>query len=376
MEEKTNKKRKVLKGVLIAVICIVVLVALAAILVFFPLKGEKHVEVWSADQEFDINKIQTVEMEGDELKILVFADTQLWSEPGVNKKCYEEMDKLVEQTKPDMIVTVGDNLSAMEARFGIKKYVNKIESYGIPWAPVYGNHDNEMPCNTLNWQTDQYMKAPHCMMQKGPSNLYGCGNYVINIVKDGSPVYTMFMIDNGRYIDYGEGIGTKEIYMPYEQIAWYKWNVLGIKEANGGEVVPSMTFSHFAQPEFRENIEKKFDLEKDENGNVTKITIPEGMGDGYIMYLPGCAPVKSGFVDTCNELGSTKYFFCGHDHENYGSVTDDNGNVYTYALKTGPSPTPWNNALYTGGTVITVDKNSNVDIDHVIINDRSAEFGN
>ncbi len=169
-----------------------------------------------------------------------------------------------------MITLPGDILSAMASRFSINNFIKHMESYGIPWAPVYGNHDNEIPSNSLNWQADKYMAAEHCLMQKGPSNLYGCGNYVINITEKGEPVYTLFMFDNGRYLEYLDEKTsepyTKEIYMGYEKIVWYEWNVKGI-EKSAGRIIPSMTFSHFAQPEFREAVEK-YGVQ-DENGVYT-----------------------------------------------------------------------------------------------------------
>lgn len=126
-----------------------------------------------------------------------------------------------------------------------------------------------------------------------------------------------------------------------------------------------MTFSHFAQPEFREAVEK-YGV-KDENG---RYVIPEEYGSGYCSYLPGAAPVNSGFVDKCKELGSTKYIFCGHVHENNASITYD-GITYTYGLKTGPSPVPWNYAEETGGTLITITgkgENQTVKIENIVIN--------
>ena len=214
--------------------------------------------------------------------------------------------------------------------------------------------------------------AEHCLMQKGPSNLYGCGNYVINITQKCDPVYTLFMFDNGRNLEYLDEKTsepyTKEIYMGYEQIVWYEWNVKGI-EKSAGRIIPSMTFSHFAQPEFREAVEK-YGVQ-DENGVYT---IPEEYGFGYCQYLPGAAPVKSGFADKCKELVSTKYIFCGHDHENNASIAYD-GITYTYGLKTGPSPVPWNNAKETGGTLITVTgqkENQSVHIEHNVMKESNV----
>lgn len=56
-----TKKAKIMKGIKIAV-CVILVIVLAVVgILFFPLTGEKHIEVWSADQKFDITKIQTVE---------------------------------------------------------------------------------------------------------------------------------------------------------------------------------------------------------------------------------------------------------------------------------------------------------------------------
>lgn len=361
------KKAKVIKGIKIMVCVLLAIVIFVAGILFFPLTGKKHVEVWSAGQPFDIAEIQTVDKERADFKILMFTDTQLWADLGKNKECYEQMDALVEKTQPDLITLPGDVLSAFASRFSINNFIKHMDSYQIPWAPVYGNHDNEIPTNSLNWQADKYMESEYCLMKKGPSNLYGCGNYVINITEDDNPVYTLFMLDNGRYIEYLDEetneAYTKEIYMGYEQIAWYEWNVKGIEKA-AGRIVPSMTFSHFAQPEFREAVEKCG--VQDENG---RYTIPQEYGFGYCQYLPGAAPVKSGFFDKCKELGSTKYMFCGHDHENNASVTYD-GITMTYGLKTGPSPVPWNFAEETGGTLITITgsaDNQAVNIEHIVM---------
>lgn len=72
-------------------ILLVILIAVVGVL-FFPLTGEKHTEIWSADQPFEIENIQTVEKNRENFKILMFTDTQLWANPGKNKECYEQMD--------------------------------------------------------------------------------------------------------------------------------------------------------------------------------------------------------------------------------------------------------------------------------------------
>ena len=298
--------------------------------------------------------------------VLQITDVHILNDEKKDAKAYKTISEMVNTTKPDMIAVTGDVTSEKENFTAFKSFCTFMEKFEIPWAFVYGNHDNEIPTNSLNWQGDKYEASKYCLFRKGPSNLYGCGNYVVNIVENGKPVYSVYMFDNGRYLKYDKDT-TKEIYMGYEQIAWYEWNVLGINKA-AGYTVPSMTFSHFAQPEFKEAIEKCGVKGKDDS-----YTIPKEYGFGYCQYLPGCAPVKSGFVDKCKELGSTKYIFCGHDHENNASVTDD-GITYTYGLKTGPSPVPWNFAKETGGTLITINgsgENQNVNIENYVINENN-----
>lgn len=354
---KLRKRIKITASVFLALAILVIGV------LFFPLTGKKHVEIWSASDVFSLEKIQTLEKTREDFKILLFTDTQLWANLGDNAACYAQMDALVEKTKPDLIVLPGDNLSALASRFSLPNFIQHLEAYEIPWAPVFGNHDAELPMNSKNWQGDQFLKAEHCLFQKGPSNLYGCGNYALNITESNVPVYTLFLFDNGQYMTYEDG-STKEVYMDYAQIEWYTWNVNGIAEA-AGTTVPSMTFSHFAQPEFRDAVEQ-YGVLNEADGSYT---IPEAYGFGKCAYLPGCAPVRSGFFEACKELGSTKYIFCGHDHENNASVTYE-GITMTYGLKTGPSPAPWNFAEETGGTLVTVrgsGTQQDVSIEHIVV---------
>lgn len=272
------------------------------------------------------------------------------------------MDALVEKTQPDLIVLPGDILSAFASRFSIGNFIKHMDEYKIPWAPVFGNHDGEIPTTSKNWQGEQYMKSEYCLFRKGPSNLYGHGNYAVNITENGSPVYTVFMFDNGEYAKFN-GVND-EAGFTKEQIGWYEWAVKGIENSEG-RTVPSMVFSHFAQPEFTEAVEILGI--KNEDGSYT---IPEEYGFGEAAYLPESAPENTGFIEKCKELGSTKYVFCGHDHENAAAVTYD-GITYAYGLKTGPSPAPWNGAEHTGGTLITLNgkaADQTLNIENIIIN--------
>ncbi len=358
-----SRKKLILR--LIAVIAAAVL--LVAAVLFFPLTGWPNDQVWHGGDPFSLQAIQTVEKTGEDFRILLFTDTQLWSNLLDNKRCYGQMDELVQRTAPNLIVLPGDNLSAFASRFSIANFIRHMDAYGVPWAPVFGNHDSEIPTTSRNWQAEQYMKSPGCLMEKGPSNLRGCGNYVVNITENGAPVYSLFFFDNGEYIERADGT-TGESDFSEAQLQWYQWNVNGMTEAVG-RVVPSMVFSHFASPEMRRAVETYG--RKTEDGGYE---IPAEYGFGACAYLPGAAPEASRFADICRELGSTEYFFCGHDHENNASITVD-GITYTYGLKTGPSPAPWNHAEETGGTLVTIRTGGakpRVTIEHIVVEKTEA----
>ena len=71
-------------------------------------------------------------------------------------------------------------------------------------------------------------------------------------------------------------------------------------------------------------------------------------------------------IKSCSEL---EYVFRKERIKSPLIVTD-NGITYTYGLKTGPSPVPWNFAKETGGTVITISgrgSQQNVKIENTVI---------
>lgn len=335
-----TKTKRIIAGVSVSLVIIVILI----LILFCPRTGKLRAEVWAYGDEYDISEVARVEKtKNKDFKILLFTDLQLWAKVSDNKETYRIMDELVEKVKPDLIILPGDNVSGINTDILTLSLINKMESYDIPWAPVFGNHDAEGNAK-LSWQGDKFEDADNCLFSHGPTNLYGDGNYFINVWEEDEVVYTLALMDNGRYYDYGDV--EKEIYIGYEQIAWFEWNINGVNNV-AGKNVPSMVFSHFALPEFAEAINENC-VQADDG----RYYVPENLGFGSCAYIPGAAPVNSGFFDKAQSLGTT-HIFCGHDHENDASITYKDV-VLTYGIKTGPSPTFWNDALQYGGTVITI----------------------
>lgn len=347
----------------IIVAVVVLLIAVIAVMVLFiPLNGKKNEYIWNNTDQFDLSQTAVLDKQsGKEFKIMVVADLQLWFLNNDNKAALQMVKDLAASEKPDLIVTVGDNVSGLTTNYLVMDMINTFEEIGIPWAPIFGNHDDEGKAK-INWQGDKFEEAEHCLFRKGPANLYGVGNYVINIRENGKIIQSLFMFDNGRYLDYPV-IGNKEIYMDPQQIDWYRWNANGLRELQGGsDYIPSMTFTHFAPPQARTAIET-YGIGNSDEG----YTIPTEHGFGYCKYLPGVAPVDTGFFDVAKSMGTHSMIF-GHDHENDASVIYE-GIRMTYAKKTGPSPKPWNDAKEYGATILTIGNDNNaysVDTKHVV----------
>ena len=320
-----------------------------------PYKGTKTNEIWRPDSKFNASKdyAKTIDMgQKDEFVILNLADIQIEDiKPAMHKPTFEMLDKLIKTTKPDLITLTGDQVSGAYVRYTLKKICKFIDGYGIPWAPVLGNHDGQWNV-TRNGNGDIYLSGNYknVVFRKNDPAL-GVGNYIINITKDNKPVHSVFMIDSHDEREYETG--SDYDYIWYSQIAWYEWAVNGIAELNGGEVVPSSCFFHIALPEYVDAY-KGYQDGIYQGGNVNR----EGVccADHH-----NKTPYNSGFYAKIKELGSTNLGRFGHDHVNCSWV-DYNGVTLAYGLKSGYGS--YFDKDLIGGTTVTVKKDGSTSLNY------------
>lgn len=417
------------KQVIIAAVAIVVIIGLAigipCGIILAPKKGAPSNYAYDNAKDFDMATDGYVLKKNDDkdLKVLNIADLQM-SEVytlSQNKKNYELVKKLVEQEKPDLLTFTGDNFWLNNAKGATKRFVKNIDALGVPWAPVFGNHEPETEVDK-NWIMDEFLKAENCIfnygdnktrnkdLAKGPNNIDGVGNYVINVVNsDNKIIHTIFMMDshsnngnqkpedfnkveqgtaveglegwftNGNYTfkpsgkqDKYEAVGTKYDYIKQNQIDWYEWVVKGVTKANGDVVVPSSAYFHIPLPEFNIGYaiyEKKLEEVhngkiKDEKGKyiIDGREVVEGMFG--LNREDICSPYyNSGFFAKMLELDSTKDVIVGHDHVNNSSVVYK-GIRLTYGLKTGDGCYWDSTGNVSGGTIITINNDGGTKTEH------------
>jgi hypothetical protein len=82
------------------------------------------------------------------------------------------------------VVFTGDQLNGQgtswEPKSVLAKFAKSVTELGIPWAAVFGNHDDEDGV----WKGEQVkmMEAlPYSLIERGPKDVHGIGNYVLKV---------------------------------------------------------------------------------------------------------------------------------------------------------------------------------------------------
>ena len=257
-----------------------------------------------------------------------------------------------------------------------------MESLNIPWAPVFGNHDNESMMG-VTWQCEQLEQAENCLFKR--NNLTGNGNYSIGIVQDGQLIETIFMMDSngcthafadgygalneaGQPLTYNAGEKIKtEIGFGADQVEWLEESCKNIDAATGGTVGKLLAFhipiSQFAAGAYESGYQSDQGL-----SNAELYTI----GEDVTAQNGDFGTKGEAFKGIHSEYGLwnilKKYnfegVFCGHSHKNSVSILYD-GIRLTFGLKAGTFDRYLESEL--GGTKITVSKNL-FEVEHVYYN--------
>ena len=335
---------------------------------FIPYKGRKTRDTWNGAMKFDATEdyAGTFDMGNkDEFVILNLADIQIEDlQPSMHKPTFEMLDKLIKKTTPDLITLTGDQVSGAYVRHTLKKICKFIDGYGIPWAPVLGNHDGQWNV-TRNGNGDIFLNSGYknVVFRKNDPAL-GVGNYIINVTKDKQSVHTVFMIDSHSEKEYGDSKTDYDYIWP-NQIEWYEWAVKGIAQTNGGKVVPSSCFFHIPLPEYIDAY-KGYEDGIYNGGNVNREHVCCSDHDSE-------TPYNSGFYSKLQELKSTKLVVVGHDHTNCSWV-DYNGIVLAYGLKSGYG-SYWAKDLI-GGTTVTIKKDGSTTLNYYRYTDGEIKLDN
>ena len=230
-------------------------------------------------------------------KIVQFTD--LHEGPNIDNTI-KLINKILEDEKPNLVVLTGDIVdnkckSAEDVKKAITHIAEPMESRLIPWAVVFGNHDDEHSMMSKKEMMNLYMSFNCNISEVGykPFNRIGNYNILISSSKDDTPLFNIYMIDSGK---------NAPLFLPgYNwincfQIRWYKQKALQLK-LKYKKAIPSIMFFHIPLPEFKK-------------------AWNEGIATGKRLENE-CSPlINSGLFKALVKIRDVKGVFVGHDHLN------------------------------------------------------------
>lgn len=313
-----------------------------------------------------------------DFKILNISDPQLKDKDWIRcNRTYDilinTVNTLVKRTNPDLITVSGD-ISWSDNYLAYEKFADLIDSFGIPWAIIWGNNDNHDGKARVEEFVNIVTSRKHCIYESGDPRL-GNGNYVIGIEENGKIVEGIIMMDSHDRMPYDKGDGNTVnawAKLTCEQVKWYKESVA---ELSGMGCNDTMLITHIPIHAYKKAMEAAHDTNYDYyditvddsyNGIGWNPEYKKSVGVMWDGEGVSCYPEDDGMFDAIKSLGSTKHVLAGHNHMNNFIINYD-GICLAYTLKLGEG-SYWDPHL-NGGTLITVTSGGISDVHHEYVND-------
>ncbi|RLN02908.1 hypothetical protein BBJ28_00008202 [Nothophytophthora sp. Chile5] len=224
---------------------------------------------------------------------------------------YAFVEQLLDLEEPDFIAFTGDNVHVYgptEHQQAIDAVTQAAEARHIPYAMVFGNHDQEGDFQRQKI-VDMLAKKNHSYTESGPENVDGVGNFMINVTAPvaggwgdaGDTVFRMYFLDSGA-----DALTDKYPYV-YSEYDWIKQSQIDYyqqlsengrpeKHRSVATVLPAVMFFHIPLVEFA------YTSGGEGHGERNEYVRDQGM--------------NLRLLSTLSEMNEVKAAFVGHDHLN------------------------------------------------------------
>ncbi|THG93934.1 hypothetical protein EW026_g7427 [Hermanssonia centrifuga] len=138
----------------------------------------------------------------------------------------------LDKEKPDLVVFSGDQLNGQgtswDAKSVLAKFARAVTDRQIPWAAIFGNHDDE-DGDTRAEQIKYMQGLPYSLVQAGPKDIHGVGNYLHKVYSadpSKTHILTLYFLDSGAYGDgkwdfFNIFTPTEYDWIHQDQIDWF-----------------------------------------------------------------------------------------------------------------------------------------------------------
>jgi predicted MPP superfamily phosphohydrolase len=255
-------------------------------------------------------------------KIVMFNDTQ------DTNKTVKDTVKLIENTldkvKPNLVILDGDNIAGFWIGVNEKKVAEAIDNIvgpindrNIPFAVVFGNHDQESGVSKET-QMKMYMSYKNCLAIDEGSSISNCGTYNL-LIKDSTGqknIFNIWMIDSGTSL---KGGGYQSVNT--DQIAWYEKTSDKLKNENSDKPLPSLLFQHIPVPEIYDLCTvvpkgTKGAIQGYRTNSNNYYLLNTNLANGKLLEAPCSPDVDSGEFAAWVKQGDILGAYFGHDHVN------------------------------------------------------------
>ena len=302
---------KTLKKTILCILAALLLVSAVPTVCF----AQKEVPLLAFDQDGDFTILHLTDWHCD------------YPLPAVHRQVVLES---IAEAKPDLVVLGGDLSEAAheDQPAAIQEICEIFAQAEIPFFITFGNHDymhgysiDEMFAFYQEYGGEYFIGA-----DEDPA-LFGCGTCSIPVyANDGRRVaYNIYCLDSGDSV---EGKGYDSVHP--DQIEWYQAKADALKNANGGNYVPSVVFQHIIVQEIYDQLfpaanPYSVGVREYETKTYDLVPIPNlsNLKDGYIFEKPCPGYYNYGQLDAMSKNGDVRAIFCGHDHYNSFTVEID-----------------------------------------------------
>lgn len=278
--------------------------------------------------KLDLNELKTTKIPlrfhaNGGFRVLMVSD--IHGGVGYNREqTVEALQALVDTACPDLVLfggdTAGPGIIHIETTDQLRALLDDLsspmENAGIPWAHVFGNHDNNY--GVPNAEAEKvYESYPHCISKAGPEDIDGTGNYVLPVYDAAGEkiLFNLFGLDshqgmsefrtrfglpeNIQFLNPTMGTGSGYDTVHFNQIMWY-WQVSEALEEANGVKIPALMFMHIPTPEHA----------------LVSMYRDDCRFEGTQLEDVACTKLNGGLFSACLQRGDVKGIFCGHDHVN------------------------------------------------------------